>query len=924
MKGQVLKLFVITVAFLLLASACAAPPPPPTPAPPTATPVPPTPAPLDVVQDYQDAIGRYDVDTAMALFTDDATYRWGDYFTTSDKTMIRNWLEYGAALHLQTKVNDCKPVDANVACEWRFVHDCFGAEGAEGVGYDMGGTIAFTVKDGEISDYVLTANPDPEYNQWEPAFFEWLGDANPAESRSMTEAFNTLKFDRALGEHLVKLCKEHVASATADLTAPVKAWTDALNSGDVDAALAPFTDDVTFAVFEYFASNKDGLRGIFDWLAGLETKYQVTECQPKDGGVVCTMPVVDACIAGFGATDGLPTKMEFSFQGDGKISKVSGNLEGGEWDNYFAKWVMPGTSWMQANRAEESAKVNAADRREAGSIQTKLCKEYGESLKATPMAPEVTPLDIVQKYQDAVGRHDVETAMALFIDDAKYAWGDYFTTSDKTMIRNWLEYGVALNAQTTVNNCKLTDPTVTCESRWVNDCFGTGATGGHDIGGAIVFTVKDGKISNFAFTEKLVPEYSQWGELFFNWLADTYPAETILQTLNDKKFDGNFGQHLDKFCKEWGALKTTPTAAKAPAATGDQLKVVQAYHAAISSGDVDAALALLTDDAKLRGVYYGTGKEALPWIFDWLVGQETKYGPANCQRQDDQVVCTFTVSDACIAAYGAAGGLPQKGAYVIGQDSKIREATETIEGAKWDDLDKFVRLVSAWAATNRAGELPGDGMTRENAIALAKLCKEYAESLKATPVATGPMKPGENQVLLVAQEESRDMELMLTKEVAVMMDMLEKAGYNVVVASPSGRPITGGAATLKPHMKLADVKVDDYAGFIFPCMAANEDSPVPAAVEVAKMAAATGKPMAAQVVGATTLGAAGILKGKQIGWVEPPGDHVPGAIYKGNGVVQDGNIVTSGSCPFGAKMAGSKDGTPELTQKFIDLLASSR
>ena len=112
-----------------------------------------------------------------------------------------------------------------------------------------------------------------------------------------------------------------------------------MNSGDVDAALAPFTDDVKFAVFEYFASNKDELRGIFDWLAGLETKYQVTECQPKDGGVVCTMPVVDACIAGFGATDGLPTKMEFSFQADGKISKVSGNLEGGEWDNYFSKWV---------------------------------------------------------------------------------------------------------------------------------------------------------------------------------------------------------------------------------------------------------------------------------------------------------------------------------------------------------------------------------------------------------------------------------------------------------------------------------------------------------------------------------------------------------------------------------------------------------
>ena len=179
-----------------------------------------------------------------------------------------------------------------------------------------------------------------------------------------------------------------------------------MNSGDVDAALAFFTDDVKFSVFEYFASKKDGLRGIFDWLAGLETKYQITECQPKDGGVVCAMPVVDACIAGSGATDGLPTKMVFTFQPDGKISNVSGDLEGGEWDNYFSKWVMPGTSWMRANRPEESAKVDAArNSREAGAIQAKLCKEYGESLKATPVAA-ADPLNVVTALDDALNQYD--------------------------------------------------------------------------------------------------------------------------------------------------------------------------------------------------------------------------------------------------------------------------------------------------------------------------------------------------------------------------------------------------------------------------------------------------------------------------------------------------------------------------------------
>ena len=68
---------------------------------------------------------------------------------------------------------------------------------------------------------------------------------------------------------------------------------------------------------------------------------------------------------------------------------------------------------------------------------------------------------------------------------------------------------------------------------------------------------------------------------------------------------------------------------------------------------------------------------------------------------------------------------------------------------------------------------------------------------------------------------------MLTKEVGVMVSMLEKAGYKVVVASASGQPITGGATTLKPDLKLADVKVDDYAGFMFPCMAVDMELPPP-------------------------------------------------------------------------------------------------
>lgn len=41
------------------------------------------------------------------------------------------------------------------------------------------------------------------------------------------------------------------------------------------------------------------------------------------------------------------------------------------------------------------------------------------------------------------------------------------------------------------------------------------------------------------------------------------------------------------------------------------------------------------------------------------------------------------------------------------------------------------------------------------------------------------------------------------------------------------------------------------------------------------------------------------------------------AFYSGIGVVQDGNIITSGTCPMMMKMSGLKDGTAELTNKLI-------
>ena len=188
-----------------------------------------------------------------------------------------------------------------------------------------------------------------------------------------------------------------------------------------------------------------------------------------------------------------------------------------------------------------------------------------------------------------------------------------------------------------------------------------------------------------------------------------------------------------------------------------------------------------------------------------------------------------------------------------------------------------------------------------------------------------------SKVLLIPREGegSGNLDLMLTKEVGVMTEILQKAGFKVVVANASGQPIEGFIRKLEPDLKLSEVKVDEYEGFILPCMAVgfSPGPPVsPVAVSIVKQAVAKGKPVATGLGGAYILAEAGVLKGKRYAFVEdalnpvPPHQKDPrfkGAIYGGSDLVQDGNIITSGRCPNLEAMTGLPDNTPALTQAFI-------
>jgi putative intracellular protease/amidase len=176
-----------------------------------------------------------------------------------------------------------------------------------------------------------------------------------------------------------------------------------------------------------------------------------------------------------------------------------------------------------------------------------------------------------------------------------------------------------------------------------------------------------------------------------------------------------------------------------------------------------------------------------------------------------------------------------------------------------------------------------------------------------------------NKVLLIIRDGSPDLEFMLKEEVGVMKETLEAAGFKVDIATLTGEPISAGSVKLKPDLKLNDVSVRDYDGFILPCMATDPDvaSPIPDEI-IMLVKGVTNKPIAAQLGAVQILAKAGLLKDKKYASaIEFDYPYFEGSVLTGTGVVRDGYIITSGICPFMARRDEIKDGTEELANALV-------
>jgi 4-methyl-5(b-hydroxyethyl)-thiazole monophosphate biosynthesis len=163
------------------------------------------------------------------------------------------------------------------------------------------------------------------------------------------------------------------------------------------------------------------------------------------------------------------------------------------------------------------------------------------------------------------------------------------------------------------------------------------------------------------------------------------------------------------------------------------------------------------------------------------------------------------------------------------------------------------------------------------------------------------------------------MNMMIENEFNPINAALTKAGYVVETASENGKEIGTGNSKTKVLNRIDSINIKKYIGIIIPCMAAGgTENEIPnGAIDIIIKGNKQGLIIAAQQSGVLLLEKAGILKNKKYAIVEESKDEIPDGIYQGTGVVQDGNIITSGICPYLNSTTGAKDGTLEMINLYI-------
>lgn len=503
-------------------------------------------------------------------------------------------------------------------------------------------------------------------------------------------------------------------AAGPDPVAVVQAWHDVLNHGDLDGALALMTEDVKISGW------RPPVRNVLDWWIDIKTHFGVQDCQQDGEQLACDVIMTDdGCITASGNTHGLQLRHIFSLQ-DGKIHEVSygevANTE--DWDRY-GKWLEGEGAWASAYRAEESSKTDRNVSSDAGEVAIKLCQDYADFLGRQVPAISASAQALV----DAINSGDIDTAVALLTDDAKVTFrNDKAAGKDQlSSLFNWL---AGKETQYQITDCVWQGDKLACSVSIVDGCIAASSTPDGLPGMMIIYALEDGTLRNVADVLSFVERkpYETWLEAEAAW-ASANRADELAQAEGYSQAAGEMAVQL---CQEYAATMQ--------AQAQDSAAVIHVWFDAISNGDLDAAMALMTPDAVITGT--GAPNRPARNVVDWWIDMETHFGAPDCQQAGDQLVCDFMMTDhGCTVASGYTVGESMRYTFDM-QDGKIHRLDKVSIESVGSDVSRHYQWLEeemAWASVNHAEELAGidwDGFSTGGGDIVVKLCQEYAETLK--------------------------------------------------------------------------------------------------------------------------------------------------------------------------------------------------
>jgi hypothetical protein len=188
---------------------------------------------------------------------------------------------------------------------------------------------------------------------------------------------------------------------------------------------------------------------------------------------------------------------------------------------------------------------------------------------ASTAAAQGDLVSLVQALEDAMSRGDLDTAMAMYAEDAEFEFVGMSSLVGQEQIRGYKAYIAALNTDLQYSDCTAEGNTVTCKLTKNDDMLRKVAAG--PVSHSMAFTFEGGLIQKQAVTTPPASAQvlGQTSGAFLGWVKENHP-EVMAQLFTPEGqfvYSGENGALVASLIPEWVPAALPVTGGSAPTAT---------------------------------------------------------------------------------------------------------------------------------------------------------------------------------------------------------------------------------------------------------------------------------------------------------------------------------------------------------------------